>query len=339
MKSKKTLPSFTVRRLKPEDAVEVSKCAELTYGRAYENFIYDPGRIRSMNETGEMLSLVAVSSDGEFMGHIAAKREPPESPIAELGVLLVAPAFRSRGVGDRMAHEIIAAVRASGVRSAYVRAVAGHTISQHMSLEYGQKPCAILLGTFPRDVEFKELAGPIPDKMSGLVLWMPMIPAEPRRLFIPERHREWIERIYRILEVPWNETGAGRPALEKGNHLKSRFAEILNIGEVEIPRCDQGALNEAGRAIRELCLKGAEAVYLYVTLEDPGAPELADALEGFGCFFAGLIPDRISGRDALVLQNLNNLAINYQNIRLEDPASRELLAYIESQDPLKNDRA
>ncbi|MFH0995131.1 MAG: GNAT family N-acetyltransferase [Pseudomonadota bacterium] len=54
--------------------------------------------------------------------------------------------------------------------------------------------------------------------------------------------------------------------------------------------------------------------------------------EALGFFFAGILPGASVG-EALVLQYLNNVAIDYDSIELHTEASREILAYIKRQDP------
>lgn len=329
---------FDVRPFQPKDALEISRCAYLTYGYSYEDYIYYPERVTAMNAEGSLLSVVAVARDGRFMGHAAAKRSRPGDALLEFGVLLVAPQFRGHGVAGRLADAVKERARQAGAACGFGRAVAGHTLSQRLSEERGMRVCGLFLGTFPKNVEFKKLTGVIPDKMSCLVLWLGLRERGPRRLFPPARHREWIARLYANMDLAWDETSPCSAPQERGQ-LDSHFTDILNIGEITVPDCGPEHLEEVLRIIRRLCLRGADAVYLFLDLEHPGCPALAQALEEHDCFFAGVLPEKIAGRDALVLQRLNNLPIRYENIRLEDPEAFALLDYIRSQDPAGDDAA
>jgi anti-sigma regulatory factor (Ser/Thr protein kinase) len=77
---------YTIRALISEEAIEVSKCAYRAYGYTYADYIYYPEKIVEYNRSGLMASLVAVSGDGELMGHAALKFPYPNAPIAETGV-------------------------------------------------------------------------------------------------------------------------------------------------------------------------------------------------------------------------------------------------------------
>lgn len=329
---------YDVRPFQPKDALDISRCAYQTYGYSYEDYIYYPERVTAMNAEGALLSVVAVAKDGRFMGHAAAKRNHPDDALLEFGVLLVAPQFRNHGVAGRLADAVIERARQAGASSGFGRAVAGHTVSQRMSEDKGMRVCGLLLGTFPKNVEFKKLAGVIQDKMSCLLLWLGLRERGPRRLFPPARHRDWIARLYANLGLAWDETSPSSAPRERGQ-LDSHFTDILNIGEVLVPDCGPGNLEEVLRTVRRLCLRGADAVYVFLYLEHPDCPALAQALEKHDCFFAGVLPEKIAGRDALVLQRLNNLPINYGNIRLDAGQASELLDYVRSQDPAADDAA
>ncbi|MFP5213560.1 MAG: hypothetical protein ACLGPL_09295, partial [Acidobacteriota bacterium] len=62
-------------------------------------------------------------------------------------------------------------------------------------------------------------------------------------------------------------------------------------------------------------------------------------LREMGFFLSGVLPDGLAGHDALILQYLNNLYIEYDSIRLFRPESLELLASIKEMDPVHRDVA
>lgn len=132
-----------------------------------------------MNESGVMISVVAIGDGEHFMGHLAAKRNRPDDVLLELGVMLVAPAYRSLGIAGSLNVHLLDEIKKTSVKSVFARAVAGHTVSQKMGEKIGLRPCAIMLGTFPKNVEFKQLTGVITEKMSCLVLWKAM--QQPRK--------------------------------------------------------------------------------------------------------------------------------------------------------------
>ena len=70
-KSKAPL-EFTVRRLKQDEAIEVSRCAYKSHGYTFfDDIIYYPEKIWDLNEKDLMISVIAVTRRNEFMGHAA----------------------------------------------------------------------------------------------------------------------------------------------------------------------------------------------------------------------------------------------------------------------------
>jgi serine/threonine-protein kinase RsbW len=57
-------------------------------------------------------------------------------------------------------------------------------------------------------------------------------------------------------------------------------------------------------------------------------------LEKRGFFFAGILPSSRFG-DALILQYLNNVAIDYDKIHLQSDMAKEICRYIQTLDPYR----
>lgn len=153
--------TFELRAMVENDAVEISRCAYRSYGYTYEDYIYFPERIMEMNRQGLLKSVVAVDSKENFLGHMALKFNFPGDVTAECGAGSVNPAFRRLGLMGKMDEWLQQEARRSGMRGLYGRAVTSHPASQKMCLKQGYRPCGILLGNFPGDVDFKNIAGPV----------------------------------------------------------------------------------------------------------------------------------------------------------------------------------
>ena len=320
-------PTYVVRGLQPRDSIEVSRCAYKTYGYVYEDFIYYPEQIAELNETGRMISAVAVSEDGRILGHCALKRDDANEATAEMGVLFVLPRYRHGGIARDLHAPLFQAGKEAGLRSVYVRAVAGHVASQKLALSMGFHITGILLGAFPENVKFKELTGTIPQKMSGVLLWRPLGDPRERAVFAPAPYRRWIESLYEATGIPaeFREDGGAEKEREKSHHLRVKKTETLNIAEMEVRDYGPEALQQFRCNMHRLLLERTDVIYATLNMEDAGVLALAEAIADEGFLFAGILPDRLGGRDALVLQYLNNLALDCDAIRLATPMARQLL--------------
>jgi hypothetical protein len=55
-----------------------------------------------------------------------------------------------------------------------------------------------------------------------------------------------------------------------------------------------------------------------------------------GFFFAGILPGGFTDGDALILQYLNNVPIDYNAIQVKSDLAAKLLTYVREQDPNVN---
>jgi GNAT superfamily N-acetyltransferase len=323
--------TWRIREFAPRDALGIARSAYRTYGYTYEPFIYYPEQITAMNARGELLSLVAVNEEDEVVGHIALKFRPDMPALAEVGVGLVIPEYRNRRIFDRLLEQIHARAVARGLTGLFSRPVTSHAVSQKFVEKFlHQVPVGILLGIFPDDVEFKKMTGKVRQKESAIIYYGMLRAAPARTVFLPPGCRDRVLAVFSSLNIPVI-TGAVDGAAAAGEtELHSSTCEVLNVAELRVPVLGVNVLAEIDRVRRELCLRHIDVIYLYLDLEDPLAAAVGEACCRAGFLFAGLLPFAGCGRHTLILQYLNNLAIDYAAIRPFSPVARDLLSYVHS---------
>ncbi|MBN1345574.1 MAG: GNAT family N-acetyltransferase [Phycisphaerae bacterium] len=326
-------PDYTVRPLRQDEALEVSVCAYKAYGYSYEDYIYYPERIWELNQKGLLSSFVAVAEDGTLMGHAALKRNATDDVIGEYGVLFVKPEYRGASIAGRLTEALAARAETLNLCGVFARAVTSHVVSQKLAAAHGLRDTAILLGALPSDVEFKSLAGLNKRRESGLVCYRPIRRGEPRDVFPPPRHAHVIERLYENAGISVNTRDGGSNDKPRQCELHTRKIAMLNTGMIEVSAAGDDCMAEIKRAWRSLCLDKTDAIYAHLDLEDPATPAICSGLEDIGFFLAGILPDGLRGRDALILQYLNNLRIDFDRIKLHSTAANELLDYIRQLEP------
>ena len=102
--------------------------------------------------------------------------------------------------------------------------------------------------------------------------------------------------------------------------------------EYELSDSDSNVFQEVKSRLRELCLKRFEIIHLCLGLSNPQTAHYCQQFESLGFFFAGILPGTKVG-DALILQYLNNVPIDYEKIKTKSQKGSELLAYIKNLDP------
>jgi serine/threonine-protein kinase RsbW len=326
----------------PEDAAEVSKTIYKTYGYTYpHDYVYYPEKIIELNESGRVFSAVAIAADEEIAGYGVFQIWEENPDIVEMAQGVVKPEFRSLGCFGNITRYLLDQAKSRGIRGAFGEAVTNHTVSQHTVHGFGFKDCALRLGLVPPNIEFKGMTGKIPHKVSLLVqfLYLQQMPAHAPKVYAPGHHKDMIGSLYREMGI--------RPEIKKETPTKTKRAaatSIVKIRQVASISCARMIIDRYGRNIagelsdkvKEICRQKTEIINLFLNMSDPLTGTYAPQFEKLGFFFAGILPCGFRNGDALILQYLNNVPIDYDAIQVESAIAQKLLAYVREQDPNLN---
>lgn len=322
---------YTICLLRREHALGVSRCIYRVYGNTYiHEDCYYPERILRLNDTGELVSIVALDETGDVVGHYALER-PGLTPVAERGIAVVSPSHRGRDLMGRMRVLLEEEARRLGLVGVYSVAVAKHVFSQRVNESFGSDVCGLLLGGGPSHQVFKKIAiaGGRPERVSYVLYYTYVRKPERAAVYAPEHHQDVLRQVYSRLEVPVEFRAPAPPAGE--GDLAMDYRQTLEVGTIRVLRVGEDTAAEVARARRDLCEQaGAEAVELHLPLAQPGTPELCRAAEEEGFFFAGLGPSFLPDGDALILQYLA-VPLDTSLLQLASPLARDLLGYIEQE--------
>lgn len=319
---------YTVRRLQPEDAIQVSQCIYRTYGYTYSNEdMYYPERIVQQNESGELISEVALDAAGEVVGYAALER-PGLGQVAELGQAVVIPAHRGRKLLQRMTIELALEGQKLGLSGIYGQPTTAHTASQKVVEAFNMHLCGITLGYIPRTRIYKNMQTHSTDERTSLGLSFQYLkPPSPAIRYAPKHHWPMLERIYAELQAPVEFRDA-QDGVNGPGQVAVRYNQGYGIGKINVRHVGEDSGAEVRRALRDLCdMAHAEAVYLELPLSQPGAADLCRAAEADGFFFSGVGPQFAPDGDTLRMQYLNT-PLNPDLVQLLTPFGHELLAYV-----------
>ncbi len=104
-------------------------------------------------------------------------------------------------------------------------------------------------------------------------------------------------------------------------------------GKIEILKYGHDIVRQVAVRLKELRLKHYDAIGLEVSMLDPMTYSSISDFEQLGFFFSGVLP----GKEIFMLQYLNNLALDYELIKLHSDMGKEILAYIRSEEPVETD--
>jgi len=299
--------------------------------------MYFPQSMIEMNRSGQIVSAVAVTDAGDLAGHCAIFFEHDGASIAEMGQAVVKPEFRGQGCLRKLAEFLIEQAKSIGLTGLYVRAVTSHTYSQRVSYRLGFRNCGIMLAYAPSTVSFKKIDEALNQRETFTVEYQYLRTPSRQKLYAPPHHKSFVAKLYRNLGATpeMREPRPRRQSALKPNHVlvaKSTLFEPSGFATLQIKECGRNIVAEVRSRLKELCRKHFDVITLYLNLADPITYGITSQFEELGFFFSAIFPGE-SRADTLILQYLNNVAIDYGRIKLHSRIGREVLDYIEKHDP------
>ncbi len=330
---------YEVRRMLPEEAIEVSRCAYKSHGYSFfDDHIYYPERLVEMNRSLEMISVVAVTGENEFMGHTALVFQYPEDTIAELTFAFVNVEYRGQGALNRMTDFLLNVPKKRRLTGIYAYAVANHPFTQKSLVKYNLKDCGILLATSPASWKFKGISDDTSQRISVVLSFRYMHEPSTLELYPPDHHREMIVKLYESLGASHQFPQPGSQDVSFKTNVSAIHTglnELEGCGEIYVLNYGENIIREIRLTLRNFCVQHISAINLFLKLTDPLTFHLTEEFEKMGFFFAGILPETMIG-DALVLQYLNNVEFDYDKLVIYLDSTKEILAYIRTHDPNEN---
>jgi len=326
---------ITIRAMEAAEAIEVCKCIYKAYGYdyVYED-VYYPERLLQLNKSGDIFSAVAVTNDNRIAGH-GALIKYDYGPLAETGMGVVNPEFRSLGILTRMEVYLVEKARSEGLLGIFGRPVTTHTYTQHIGERFQLADCAVLVGNMPQPERFRGISEKLSQRETLLIHFKYLSRPPPVELFPPPHHMDMIRDIYETLNEysdtrSFPSTSAHTP--KRGSSIRTKVSQLTGVARIDIEAYGEDVVGQVRAAVREVCLKQMDIIHLYLKLCDPLTAVFTERLEELGFFFAGILPLAMP-EDALILQYLNNVPIDYSKIRVNSEGARKLLSYVKNHDP------
>ena len=326
-----------VRQLKPEEAAEVSKIIYRTYGYNYPtDTVYFPEKIAAMNESGRIHSAVAISADDQLVGHCALQFMPRMSRIAEMSQGAVVPGYRGKGCFGNLTRYLLKVARSQSMAGIYSQTVTTHTHSQHTALQMGFKDCGIMLGLIPAEAVFRGF-GKSPGERSAMVLQFLDLemPAAPK-VYLPDHHHRVVSRIYSSLgiqPVMSDRSSANADTSTQNTEYDIEIHPGLSYAVIHLNRYGHDTVALLTTELKRLRQQKTDIIHLRLPLNDSQTIRMTVTMEKTGFFFAGILPGALQNSDALILQYLNNVPVDYGKIKVISKVGEELVDYIKRLDP------
>jgi anti-sigma regulatory factor (Ser/Thr protein kinase) len=326
--------NICLRRMLPAEAPIVSKLAYFTYDYSYVyGHMYDPEKVRSLNEEGSLISFVVLHEENGIIGHFAISPDD-RSDMCELCSGFVDPRFRRNGCMNAMGTHGLAEAQKLGAEGVFVIAVTTHPYSQKAALTKGLRETALFLSRVQpvamraiRDEAIARESFFFMVRHFGGRSWGPY--------YSPLHHRSMLERICRNMDVEAVfEDRPGDVLLPERGQIELKL-DNYQAGHIFVHEFGRDTVSMVRTNLRRWQLDRVETIYLYLPLLQPGTATLCDKFEEMEFFFSGLRVGR-GGKDWLVLQFLNNQRYAYDLLQAATSFGQELIDYVREHDPVRN---
>jgi hypothetical protein len=315
----------TVRRFRPEDAAHVTRLVQAVYGDSYyPPAFYDPQRIIRLNETGKLVSILALNAASDVIGHYAL--EPFQvAAVAESSDAIVALEYRHHHLLEDMRVLLREEANRIGLTGLVGYPVTNHLFSQKAEEHFGSHPCGVAPGLWPRS--FHNLPEPLTQRMSFVIYFKYLRPAG-AVVHADTPHGEMLARIARQWGICVRRQD-GAPG-EGAGEISVEHEPEVQTGTIRVHRVGADSAAAIRQAHAKLLVDGTKAVTLELPLAQPATAELCRDAEAEGFFFSGLGPAFAADGDALLLQFLAE-DLDLSLIQIANPFAKELLGYVSRQ--------
>lgn len=326
-----------VRDMRPEDAVEVSRCFYDVYGYNYgSDTVYNPKRLLELQEAGLMKTIVAVSPEGYVLGTESLERADTSTRIWEAGMAAVRPEARHFGVAGAMSRKMKEFVFQERLAGVWAACVTSHPFSQKMAPP-GCRACLLMPGNKQPD---ETVDPPQTQRNSVVVLYLNLHREPPRpTLYLPPRHQAICREIFENFgwQPDYAEPGE-LPLMPETS--RANYDTNLERGRVVGQVWEFGQNFERRGRERHNFFRthGYQAIYVQLPLTHPYAPRACEVLESWGYFFNGIFPGTGHDDPRLVMGYLSNQILDYDQIHVVDPFGLRLREYVRGEDPEQKHR-
>jgi GNAT superfamily N-acetyltransferase len=310
-----------------EDAPGVARLFRQVYGDGYPvDIYYKPERLIEENAARRIISTVVRTKDGEVVGHDALIILDPDARLYENAAGLILPAFRGKGTFFRlMSHTIRDTAKQFGLTEIIGEPVCNHTQLQKMCAQLDYKETGLEVDLMPAAAYTTEQSarGRV-SVMLGYFLHKPV----KRAVYMPAVYRNEMEFLYSGLgfERTFAEPAANLPA-DGNSEGKMDIYDFAQVARIVVHRIGSDFDVFISRLESEARKRGVMVFQIWLPLTSPFVASAADALRRHGFFIGGLLPNRFSEGDGLLMQKAMH-ETDWEGMALYTERARRIAAIV-----------
>ena len=294
------LDSVVIRDLTIDDAIEVARLYFRTYGytKIGSSWIYEPDVFRHKLESGQHLGTIAVTPTGRVVGHVGLLRSDASHRTASWGPMAVDPAFRKRGLAERMNTSFFLRFPSLKLRGLYAEAVTAHPASQKTALQQGAHEVGLVLGRQPADLDFIGFDGPSGFRRAVMVFFIPFFKPTIEPSYIPPLYREICTRIYTKINLPRtiiSEPTVARSDLPSQSQFTTELLSATQYAQINVVNYGADFYEALQGLIVRFERQQFEVITLHLPVADPFTSHFGSGLGELGLSFNAIFPEQECG--------------------------------------------
>ena len=288
---------IAIRLMSPDEGAALARCLYRVYGYSYMEYAYFPEKIRDLIESGLQVSMVALNPGNEVVAHQGYTKTRPGSPVAEMGAGVVDPRYRGRGLFEKIKKTSTDYARAQGLYGFFIESVAVHPYSQKANRALGARETGILLGYLPEGISFKKIEEVQGQRQAAVLMYNRLNREPDRTVYLPYQHRTVIGKIYENggFNRTFGDVSENRGGMDTLSHMEIKVNQDMGLAFFRLMQYGKDFQDCIRFHLRDRCFQKIDCIFLDLPLSDPATAQWSATAEMMGFFFAGIIPNSITG--------------------------------------------
>ena len=317
---------ITIRLFEPGDAAAVVTLYRAVYGEEYPyKGAYDAAEIVRQHENGDTYRMVACTSAGELIGHVALYRSsPPNGNLYEVGQLMIHSDYRRSTAAFRLLPRALAEIPSRyGLEALWGEAVCNHLFTQQMIAREKFCETGIEVGLMPAAAGTTAMQEKPSGERGSVVAAFRMFQDRPQTIFIPAVYGEQLRFLYEGTgcDHTWKQASETLPAGVATDGNVQTFPGA-GVARFAFPTVGEDFEQRLARMESEASAAGAIVTQAYLRLTDPACGFAVGILRRRGYFLGGVML-RWFGDDALLLQKIR-MTVDFDQIQLYSKRARRI---------------
>jgi len=316
-----------LKMMEETDVIKLSRCVYRSYGYSYAGeALYYPEKIISLMKDGLLKSCVAISKDGEVVGHLALIFDSPGELIAETGQAVVDPRYRGHKLFEKMKLFLVEKFK-NNMKGFYSESVTIHPYTQRGNISIGAHETGFQLGYIPHELNFRNIGETKKDRQTAAIFYLKINNDEKKRIFVPDRHIDIIKAIYKRADIDRDFYKGYENAEISHSVISVEIKKDWGQGYIKVIKYGEDFLNHVRYRLRELILKNVICIYIDLPLDKAHADNYYEELEKMGFFFSAIYPCAAKG-DILRYQFINSEKLDKNQIIIFSDFGKKLFEYV-----------